>query len=113
MNKKKVVGNVLTSVEELTNGIEGIQIRYSRAPRYFKDDWAVQNDAYLIPTKNTSIGYLATWDGGDVFPASVQERTTKGIDYITREWFNWYPFPQPWYQGATTNALLGKITTVA
>ncbi len=108
----KLIRNIIQPLEDFITTQYKVQIVLARKPRV-EATWPILNDAIIVPTQDTSIGFLGTWDGGGIIPATTREFLPRGEDITTREWFRWTTIPEPLDGSTTTNARLAKITGVA
>ena len=112
ITKLKLIRNIIQPLEDFITTQYKVQIVLARKPR-IESTWPILTDALLLPTQDTSIGFLGTWDGGGIVPAQLRKQLDRGDDIITREWFRWTTIPEPLDGSTTTNARIATITDVA
>lgn len=112
VTKLKLIRNIIQPLEDFITTQYKVQIVLSRQPRV-ESTWPIDTEAIILPTQDTSIGFLGTFDGGGIVPAQMRKRLDRGEDIITREWFRWTTIPEPLDGSTTTNARIAKITGVA
>jgi hypothetical protein len=110
VTRLKLIRNIQQPVRDFLETEYKVQLFLSRKPTT-EATWEVETDAFVVPMKDSGIGFLGTWDGGGIVPAQERNRVAgRGDDIITKQWYKWTTIPYPF--SGTTNAKIAKITGV-
>lgn len=112
VTKLKLIRNITQPIRDFLGTEYGVKIILSRKPRY-KTSWPISTQALVIPVNDSSIGFLATFDGGGIIPAQEIVSNSRGQDHIIREWYKWIGIPEPLDGSNTDNARIAIINGLA
>ena len=113
VTKLKLIRNITQPIQDFLKTEYKVNIVLSRKPRV-KAAWPIDTEALVLPTKDLSIGFLGTFDGGGIIPAQERIRNSRGVDIVTKQWFRYIPIPEPLDGVNTTkNARIALINGVA
>jgi hypothetical protein len=110
VTRLKLIRNIQQPVKDFLETEYKVRIFLSRKPTT-ESSWAVEKDGFIVPMKDSDIGFLGTWDGGGIVPAQERNRVAgRGEDIITKQWYKWTSIPYPFT--GSTNAKVAKITGI-
>lgn len=114
IKKLKLIRNINDTIKNFTEKEFGVRFYYSRKPRNDPSfaSWPIETQALILPIKSEEVGFLGTFDGGNVVPSQKVLETAVGQDVIQRRWFKYTVIPQPFDGSTLTNALLARIDTI-
>jgi len=111
VTKLKLIRNITQPIQDFLSTEYKVKIMLSRKPQV-ESTWPVSTSAYVVPIKDSGIGFLGTWDGGGIVPAQERVRVAgRGEDIITKQWYKWTSIPYP-FSAATTNTKVARIDGV-
>ena len=115
IKKLKLIRNINDTIKNFTEKEFGVRFFYSRKPRNDPTfaSWPIETQALILPMQSEEVGFLGTFNGGNVVPSQKVIETAVGQDVIQRRWFKYTVIPQPFDGSTLTNALLARIDNVA
>ncbi len=110
VTRLKLIRNITNTIRSFLETEYKVSIHLSRKPKV-ESSWPVEKDAFVVPMKDSGIGFLGTWDGGGIIPAQEKNRIAgRGDDIITKQWYKWTSIPYPFDDANKENSKVAKIT---